>query len=234
MDISIQSNIASNWFIPGLIKKGVTLLSGSPYTGKSFFCLDIALAVATGGNAINAFPSPKAGVLYLALTDNEQRIKNRLTKLLKNETASDDLQNLYFATEWERGITGLKFIRKHIKEHPNCKLIIIDLFAYLRTKANTPKKFYTNNCMLLNSIKQLSNELNISIILTHHYEDPIFDKNTKSFTPNDLPCLIDTTLLIRRNGQKKDNTLYMTEHGISASPKPLLLKFASCKWHVSS
>src|SRR6516165_6488330 len=42
-----------NNVVPGLIPEGLTLLAGKPKVGKSFMCLDVALAVAMGGGCLN-------------------------------------------------------------------------------------------------------------------------------------------------------------------------------------
>ena len=40
------------WIVPGLIPEGVTLLAGKPRVGKSWLALDLAIAVATGAEAL--------------------------------------------------------------------------------------------------------------------------------------------------------------------------------------
>ena len=70
--------------VDGLIPLGLTVLAGAPKVGKSWLSLDIALSVARG-NAVpdeNAHRCAKGAVLYLALEDNDRRLRGRLEQLL--------------------------------------------------------------------------------------------------------------------------------------------------------
>jgi hypothetical protein len=43
---------ALRWAVPGLVPEGLTILAGAPKTGKSWMCLDLAVAVAAGSMAL--------------------------------------------------------------------------------------------------------------------------------------------------------------------------------------
>ena len=38
-----------SWLVPNMIPQGLTLLAGRPKAGKSFFALEVSLAIASGG-----------------------------------------------------------------------------------------------------------------------------------------------------------------------------------------
>ncbi len=40
------------WAIPEIVPEGLTILAGAPKIGKSWLCLDLALAIAGGGRAL--------------------------------------------------------------------------------------------------------------------------------------------------------------------------------------
>jgi RecA-family ATPase len=67
------------WILPGFIPTGLTILAGRPKVGKSWFILQIAQAVQAGGRVFGV-PIPQGRVLYLALEDNERRLKERMIK----------------------------------------------------------------------------------------------------------------------------------------------------------
>lgn len=67
------------WAIPNLLPVGLTILAGRPKIGKSWLALQIALAVASGGMALNERVE-RGPVLYLALEDTERRLKSRMQK----------------------------------------------------------------------------------------------------------------------------------------------------------
>src|SRR5215207_4661953 len=68
--------------VQDLLYEGVTLLAGKVKMGKSWMMLDLALAVATGGEALGRIPVQQGEVLYLALEDNRRRLQGRIRKLL--------------------------------------------------------------------------------------------------------------------------------------------------------
>jgi hypothetical protein len=75
---------AVQYVIPGLMPLGLTLLGGAPKTGKSFTALDIALAVAGGGEALHNQRCPQGSVLYLSLdSDSEWRLQLRQRHLCR-------------------------------------------------------------------------------------------------------------------------------------------------------
>ena len=71
------------WAVHGLIPEGFGLLTGAPKAGKSWAVLGIALAIATGTNALGKVSTgPARPVLYLALEDGERRLQGRARHLL--------------------------------------------------------------------------------------------------------------------------------------------------------
>ena len=64
------------WAIPDILPEGLTLLAGKPKLGKSWFALSVALAIAAGGFALGKQPVTQGEVLYLALEDNERRVRS--------------------------------------------------------------------------------------------------------------------------------------------------------------
>jgi AAA domain-containing protein len=69
------------YVVPGLICEGVGMLGGPPKKGKSFLMGNIALAVASGGKALNAIAVKQRPVLYLALEDGHRRLQDRLQRM---------------------------------------------------------------------------------------------------------------------------------------------------------
>jgi AAA domain len=62
--------------------EGATILAGRPKIGKSWLALDWGLAVARDGFVFGDVHCKQGEVLYVALEDNERRLKQRITKLL--------------------------------------------------------------------------------------------------------------------------------------------------------
>ena len=79
-ELALKSFPHIPFVIPGYIAPGLTLLAGKPKIGKSWMALGWAWAVAAGGKAMSAIQAEQGGVLYLALEDNERRLKKRLAQ----------------------------------------------------------------------------------------------------------------------------------------------------------
>lgn len=68
------------WIIPGIVPAGLTVLGGAPKMGKSFFSLQMMLAVVTGGYFLGQ-QIVKRPVLYLALEDHPTRLQERMKSM---------------------------------------------------------------------------------------------------------------------------------------------------------
>ena len=93
------------WMLPGVIPEGVTILAGKPKIGKSWLALDICIAAADGSRYTLGDLKPRHGdCLYLALEDNERRMKKRIDKLMPPDWVWPD--RLDIAHEWRRADQG--------------------------------------------------------------------------------------------------------------------------------
>src|SRR6516225_8080807 len=75
--------------LPNLIPEGVTILAGKPKIGKSWLLLDICLAIAGDRFVLGEIKGGQGDVLYLALEDNERRLKKRVDKILQSAAAPE-------------------------------------------------------------------------------------------------------------------------------------------------
>ena len=92
-----------NWAVPGIIAEGVSLLCGPPKVGKSWASLDLALQVASGGQAFGSIPVEQGDVLYLALEDTPQRLQSRMGMLLEGRPAPEALTLVTECPTMDRG-----------------------------------------------------------------------------------------------------------------------------------
>lgn len=151
------------WLIPGLLPEGLMLLAARPKVGKSWLALDVAIACATGGEVLGR-PVERGDVLYLALEDNDRRMHSRLSKL---GATGAGLGDLAYATEWPRGAEGAAAIHQWIREHPNARLVVIDVFTKLRAMAEGRETAYSVDYTDVSMLKPPTDRA-VSILLVHH------------------------------------------------------------------
>lgn len=153
--------------VDGLIPLGLTVLAGAPKVGKSWLSLDIALSVARGNAVLdeNAHRCAKGAVLYLALEDNDRRLRGRLEQLLGTGPAWP--RNLFFETgPLGMDSDGLERLERWIASTEGARLIVIDVFQKFRPIGS--QAGYQQDYRDLTKLHDLARERQIGIILVHH------------------------------------------------------------------
>ncbi len=77
------------WLLPDILPlEGVTILVGSPKSGKSLFLLNTAISYLLGDVILGFFPPVLANkkILYLDLESSNRRIKHRADKCLPSSS----------------------------------------------------------------------------------------------------------------------------------------------------
>ena len=91
--------------VPDLIVEGCVLLAGKPKHGKSWFVLDVGLAVASARYCLGDKKCEEGDVLYLALEDGDRRLQRRITKLLPTFGGKWP-ERFNYETKWPRENEG--------------------------------------------------------------------------------------------------------------------------------
>lgn len=212
-----------------LLPQGICMLGGAPKIGKSWLVLDLCIRIAKG-EPIWSLPTKKGTTLYLCLEDPLRRVQERLNML------TDDVPpNAYFAIAAGTLADGLcEQIRKFISEHPDTVLVAIDTFQIVRTGCIDTS--YANDYGEVRQMKQLADELNISILLVHHLRkqgdsDPL---NKLSGTTG-ISGAVDAVFVLdksKRNAQGA--TLICTGRDIEYREMELKLSKETCTWEMVS
>ena len=158
--------------VPGIIPKGLILLAGEPYAGKSLVALNLALAAALGGKAWGEIDIiDPINTLFLAYESTYQETVEREQLMLSGEPAPNNL--FYHIMESEMDLRldpeGVEKLRKTIQMH-DIGLVIVDTWQQampihiLKGNMNAYQQDHT----LLAPIQRLAKMLNISVVLLHH------------------------------------------------------------------
>jgi RecA-family ATPase len=164
--------------VPGLIPEGVTIVAGKPKVGKSWLALDLCIAAA-GDRFVLGHTKPVHGdVLYLALEDNQRRLKKRIDKILDSGSAP---ARLALHTEWRRvDQGGLEDIEAWCQSVSEPRLVWIDTLAKVRPVAARNEQAYAADYRAIEGLQKLAGQYQVAIAVNHHLrkmssEDDAFD-----------------------------------------------------------
>ncbi len=152
------------FIVNGLLPVGLNILASPPKYGKSFMCMDLALSVASGRDFLG-YTTNKNPVLYLALEDRYDRLKERIEKLLDNEPAPE---NMILSTDSATLDTGFIEQLEECINRQNIKLIIVDTFIKVRGVAKRNESAYTVDSREAGTIKKFADQHGVSILLVTH------------------------------------------------------------------
>jgi hypothetical protein len=179
-DLRLKTFPPLQWIVPTILPEGLTLLAGKPKVGKSFMCLDMAIAVATGGSCLGQ-KCEQGDVMALFLEDSERRLQRRIDPMLGTFKAEWP-SKLRYATGFDRlDQGGLEMLYLWAKEVEKPRLIVIDLWERFRPPAN-PKNGsqYRSDYQDLIQVQKLAIEFpQLGILVTNHQRkataEDIFD-----------------------------------------------------------
>lgn len=220
-----------HWAVRDLLPEGLILLGGKPKQGKSWLCLALALAIATGGNVLDHYQAEQGAVLSLSLEDTRPRLQERLKQLLSASAAIP--AGIEFALEWPRlDQGGLAQLEEYIQAHPGLRAIIVDTWAMLAPHAKSGgRSQYEGEYAALSPLKRLADTHHLAIVLVHHLRkagaQDILDEVTGS---TGMVGTVDTILVLKRERGQEQATLYVTGRDI---PRECLLslRFDSASGH---
>jgi hypothetical protein len=127
---------ALKFIVPDLIVEGCVLLAGKPKAGKSWFVLDIGLAVACGGYCLGDKKCEQGDVLYLALEDADRRLQRHITKLLLTFGGKWPERFQYVTRKPRANEGGIEAIDQWCETHPDARLVMIDVLAKFRAPSS--------------------------------------------------------------------------------------------------
>ena len=156
------------WLINEIMPLGLGILGAPSKYYKSYMALDICVKICKGGKFLG-FDCPKRGCLYLDLESTERRPRDRLKQVLNGEEAPDNLHIITGKESPGRLGEGLEEQLAHqLKEFPDIKLIVIDVFQLVRKPAKRMQSGYDRDYEDINALKAIISKYNVGILLIHH------------------------------------------------------------------
>jgi len=209
------------WLLTDLFLVGAAgILGGAPKTGKSFFALDLAVAVASGQPALGRFAVATPGpVLLLAAEDPPAVVVQRLAALA---TARDHaLAALPVAVIVEAGLRlpeGLERLAATVAQQQARLLILDPLIRVHRADENSAAEM----AAVLDGVRALARATDCAVLLVHHTRKAAAGGIAGHALrgSSDLHAFGDTNLYLRRLASDGPLELRI-EHRAAPGPPPL-------------
>lgn len=221
------------WIVPMYLPEGCTILAGRPKLGKSWLALDIALAVARGSYCLGEIKCPKGDVLYLALEDNQRRLKSRIEKVSPPHCDNQWPHELDLATEWPRcDEGGLEALKAWVESKDNPRLIIVDVLAQFRSGRGGQESLYEADYRAVKALQELASVYGIAVVIIHHVRKGMGDSDPFERVSGTmgLTGAADTTIILDRDSN--GCTLYARGRDLEEYERACTFDRTSCRWTV--
>lgn len=216
--------------VSSILPCGLTILAAPPKTGKSWLCLDLANAVATG-ERFWGLSTSQGSVLYMALEDNEYRLQSRLRAI-----GSTMPNNLHLVCRnalcLDNGL--IDQLENWINKHDDAKLIILDTLQRIKGAAQRGLDAYAADYARLGPLQELAINKKVAILAVHHFrkqsavaDDDIFERvagSTALFGASDCAWAI-----YGKRGEDEKN-LHITGRDVMDEEFKITFKKDISKW----
>lgn len=184
-EIDFSKTPPTIFYIEGIIAQGLTFLNAFSKVGKSRVILQMLLAICRGLSFFGK-ATKKSSVLYLALEDERRDFEGRLKAFLQGEPPPE---NLYWLTKEDFNYeppaidNGLfELLETQLKEHPEIKVIAIDVFGVIRSKRLQNEDFSMHERRDLNALLKFTAFNDLAMINAHHVSKTGMAQNRISST----------------------------------------------------
>lgn len=210
------------WLAEGLfIEGGAGILGGAPKSCKSYFALDLCVAVASGTQCAGHFAVPKPGpVLLVCAEDPPAVVSARLGALARGRgVLLKDLPIEVITDQLERLPDGLERLAATVQAHRPRLLLLDPLIRLHRADENSASEM----SVILDGLRGLARQSRAAVLLVHHARKAAAAGGAGLRGSSDLHAFGDSNLYLRRLGQ--DGVLELRlEHRAAAAWAPVRLK----------
>ncbi len=223
----------TRWAVEGLFPAGLTVIGGKPKIGKSWFALQLGIAVATGGPFLG-HQAIRGESIYLALEDGLQRIQERLKCILSSgEPAPYDLTFLNTWAPTDKG--GFEALETLFSEKPDLRLAIIDVWQKIRPLSK-PKgaTAYEVDYAEAAKLKRLADRYQVALILITHLrkagkgiECDAFEQISGS---TGITGAADVICVLSRFRNVADAEFHITGRDVEEAQIALIRDRDTCRW----
>ena len=154
------------FLVDGMVSQGLGGLSAKSKLGKSWLGLQLAVALARGDKFLG-FTTKQCGVLYVDLENAPALTQDRLRKILDGrDLPKGKLHFWHEANMMGDGFEG--DLVKFLEDHPDVKLVIIDVFQKVKQGKKQTQTDYEADYEILTKLKQIADKYSICIMPVYH------------------------------------------------------------------
>lgn len=215
-----------------LLHTGLSIIGGMPKAGKTWFCLSLSIAVATGTEIIG-FETNKSEVLYLSFESKCGDLQHRLHILLQGEQIPN---GLHFYTDIKTLDNGLlDFLQNTLNEHPKIKLIIVDTLQFIRSSKSGGGTLYQKEYKEMSVLKEFADKNNICILAVHHLKNtPTKDVFAKMYGSNGIRGCTNTNIVMIKEEATSNVQFHVESRDVEGTTKIIQRNSENCRWEVIS
>ena len=213
------------------LTEGTCVLSAKPKLGKSWLALAMCLAICQGEDFLG-YKTRRCSTLYLDLETAESLQQKRILQILKDKPVPN---NFYIDSSTNKIDAGfVDQIEAYLQEDPNIGVVVVDVFAIIRTDAKSSRESeYEHAYRDISPLNDLARKYHISIILVTH--------DRKAVDPDDaFSNILGSTGIQGAAGQmivmyrrKKNDPIHISVKGKAIDGNPELnVKFEEAEWTV--
>lgn len=224
------------WVLPGVIPEGLTLLVGAPKVGKSWWNMNLMVALGSGrpdevfswGQQVEPSPS-----LYLALEDPHRRVYSRMNQVVRGikfpaHAAGDVWLDL---PPIEEG--GRDEIEKWLDANPEARVVMVDVLAKVRGVPAEGGGMYQADYAAVTALKEIADDYGIGVVVTHHDRKKTDDDflNMVSGTKG-VTGAADTILYLTRDRGSTEGLLRCESRDVEECQYPMEFVRDTGRWHI--
>jgi len=155
------------WVLRGFIGEGITVLAGRPKMGKSALALNVGVAVAHGGIALD-IPCEEGDVLYCSgVTEGSfPEFQDRLKNLMPGEPVSPRIHFMEDLARLDDG--GEAQLRLWLKDHPDARLVVLDTLQSFAPRPKRNADAYAEGYDAMSILQRIYRDFKVSILFITH------------------------------------------------------------------
>lgn len=223
----------TEWIIDKILPTGLSMIGAPSKYYKSYMALGMCIAICNGGQFLG-FDCNKHGCLYLDLESTKRRPKSRLKQILGNAKKPDNLYIITGTDEPGRIGDGLEFhIEDQLKQHPDIKLIVVDVFQMIRQPAKRNQSGYDRDYDDFKVLKSLSDKHSIGLMLIHHtrkMKDPNDVFNELSGSVGVMGALDAAWVITKEDRYSLEGTLHITGRDMESMKLKIRFNKSTFQW----